>query len=186
MQYKKLKEIAEIQNGVRIERYTENKTKQKIIKRTNKHNTPQIEYQNISQNINKKYHSQKNDIILQTTPPNTILKLDEKNIIIPMTHIIIRTKENHDPNYIFYLLKNKLIQKNKEIITEGSSLKIIKSNYLGEIKIPILPLKKQKKYGKILDLINKKTNLTTKTIELEKKIEKGILTKIMENENVKL
>ena len=125
--------------------------------------------------INKKYISQKNDIIISLLEPGSICKLEEKGLIIPMQFAIIRLYENYDANYIINLLKSNTFKKELNKLVEGTGLKIIKSTYLKEVKLPLPEYEKQEKIGKILNLIEKRTILNKKTIKLEKQLKEIIL-----------
>lgn len=182
MKTKKLGEIADIYTGARISRYQNNTTQQPVIQRKYKQKKPIIKNEEVSEDLNKKFYSKQDDIILSLHDPNLIFKLNKKNTIIPMYYLIIRVKEEYNPTYVYYVLKNKILKKEISRLTEGSTLKIIKTNNLKEIKIPLINKEKQSKYGKIAELIEKRILLKQKAITLDENLEKSILTNLMETE----
>lgn len=92
-----------------------------------------------------------------------------------MQFAIIRLYENYDANYIINLLKSNTFKKELNKLVEGTGLKIIKSTYLKEVKLPLPEYEKQEKIGKILNLIEKRIILNKKTIKLEKQLKEIIL-----------
>ena len=57
-------------------------------------------------------------------------------------------KQTLDKNYFLYLFNsNKAIQRQKEREQQGDVLQKLSTKALGELKIPVIPLKKQKKIG---------------------------------------
>ena len=64
-------------------------------------------------------------------------------------------------------------------LNEGTGIRIIKSSYLKELKLPIPDFEKQQNTCELLSLIEKKIVLNTKIIELEKQAKKAILNKTL-------
>ena len=187
MTYKKLSEIAEIFTGIRTSRYKNivEGTQTKIL--VNKLHNNQIEYEEIK--INKpqqKYYSQKNDIIIHLSDTTNITLLKEENLLIPLNYAIIRLKKEYHAEYVYQILKSKHFQNAIHRISEGSSIQFVKINDLKNIKIQILETDKQEKYAKIMELLNKKTLLNRKKIEIEEKYQKGIIQKELGGQYVKL
>ena len=57
-------------------------------------------------------------------------------------------KQTLDKNYFLYLFNsNKFIQRQKEREQQGNILQKLSTKALGELKIPVIPLEKQKKIG---------------------------------------
>lgn len=94
-----------------------------------------------------------------------------------MQFAIIRLHDNYDADFIINLLKSELFKKELNKLVEGSGLKIIKSTYLKEVKLPLPNFEKQVKTGELLQLIEKKIILNSKKIELEKQLKQAILNK---------
>lgn len=183
----KLEEIAQIYNGIRITRYqdkTKHNNPQKILKSKTgtDYDTENI---TLKQEINQKYYSQKNDIIIPVIG-NNIQIIREKQIIIPANYIIIRVKPQHNPYYIYTILKSRQFDKNIQKLSEGSKLQFIKIPDLKKMKIKIPPKKEQDQYGQILQLINKKNQLLKRKIKINKEIQNNIITQQLGEEYVRL
>ena len=177
---KKLSEISEIYTGVRLNRLKEKNTSlKKVIKKISSENILEYEYsiESVPNSINEKFISQKNDIIISLLDPGSVCKLEKEGLIIPMQFAIIRLHDNYDADFIINLLKSELFKKELNKLVEGSGLKIIKSTYLKEVKLPLPNFEKQVKTGELLQLIEKKIILNSKKIELEKQLKQAILNK---------
>ncbi|MBE6505378.1 MAG: restriction endonuclease subunit S [Methanobrevibacter millerae] len=177
---KKLSEIAEIYTGVRLNRLKEKNTGlKKVIRKISSENILEYEYsiESVPNSINEKFLSQKNDIIISLLDPGSACKLEKEGLIIPMQFAIIRLDENYDADFIINLLKSDLFKKELNKLVEGSGLKIIKSTYLKEVKLPLPDFEKQVKTGELLKLIEKRIILNSKKIELEKQLKQAILNK---------
>lgn len=180
IQIKKLSEISEIYTGVRLNRLKDHNTSlMKVIKKISSENILEYEYsiESVSNSINEKFISQKNDIIISLLDPGAICKLEKEGLIIPMQFAVIRLHENYDADFIINLLKSELFEKELARLTEGTGLRIIKASYLKELKLPIPDFDKQQKTGELLNLIERKIVLNSKVIELEKQAKKAILNK---------
>jgi len=180
IQTKKLSEISEIHTGVRLNRLKEKNTSlKKVIKKISSENILEYEYsiESVPNSINEKFISQKNDIIISLLDPGSVCKLEKEGLIIPMQFAIIRLDENYNADFIINLLKSNLFKKELNKLVEGSGLKIIKSTYLKEVKLPLPDYEKQEKIGELLKLIEKRIILNSKTIELEKQAKDAILNK---------
>ena len=180
IQTKKLSEISEIHTGVRLNRLKEKNTSlKKVIKKISSENIFEYEYsiESVPNSINEKFISQKNDIIISLLDPGSVCKLEKEGLIIPMQFAIIRLDENYNADFIINLLKSNLFKKELNKLVEGSGLKIIKSTYLKEVKLPLPDYEKQEKIGELLKLIEKRIILNSKTIELEKQAKDAILNK---------
>lgn len=177
---KKLSEISEIHTGVRLNRLKDNNTSlKKVIRKISIDNILEYEYsvESVSNDINEKFVSQKNDIIISLLDPGSVCKIEKEGLIIPMNFAIIRVHENYDADFIINLLKSDLFNKELNKLVEGSGLRIIKSTYLKEVKLPIPDFEIQQKTGELLNLIEKKIVLNSKIIDLEKQAKQAILNK---------
>ena len=157
----KLKEIAEIFSGVHISRYLdENSQDCKVIKNRFSHeNILDYSHEHVSKDINMKYYSKKGDIIISLSQPNTVSLLHEDGFIIPMFFGIIRIKKGFYSSYVYHLLNSEMFHKKIYSFLEGGNLRVIKIEYLKNIKINIPNLEMQKKYGELLDKIDRKNEL---------------------------
>lgn len=180
MQDKKLEEISNVFTGARLSRFnTTNNKSQPVIKI---HPNNQLDYKNekISDNLDNKFYTKKGDILIRIMPPYTSMKIDQEGLIIPMSFVVIRPKPEYDSNYIYYILKNEILPKSQNILSEGSTLQTIRTKYLKKLKIPVIEKEKQIKIGELLDLINKKKNLYKQIVEIDEKMERTILKDYIE------
>ena len=97
----KFDEIAEIFTGIRVKRYQKGETiKQKVLKKTYEDSSQiEIEFEDVSYDINPKFYSRKNDIVILLAG-STVSKLEEEGIIIPMYYAVVRVKEGFDVDFI--------------------------------------------------------------------------------------
>lgn len=168
MTYKKLSQIAEVFNGVRIERYEDeiNGNIVKVLHNSSKEN--KIEYEEYkTKEINPKFYSQKNDIIINLANPENISLIKEENIVIPLNYTIIRVKPQYNPEYIYSIMKSKLFTNTIRRTMEGSRIKFTRINDLKDIKIEVLDKKKEDKYAKMMGLLNRRSQLYKKKTKLE-------------------
>ncbi len=177
MKQVKLDKIAEVFTGARLERFNSNSTQiQPVIRKIYTNNQIDYEDEKISIKLNDKFYTQKGDILIQLREPNIIIKANQEGLIVPMNFGVIRIKEGYDSNYIYHVLKNDVIPKNLKILIEGSILQTIRTNYLKELKIPILDNnEKQKDIGNLLNLIDKKSELHEKLTKTNDKLKNAIL-----------
>ena len=156
-----------------------NTSLKKVIKKISSENIFEYEYsiESVPNSINEKFISQKNDIIISLLDPGSVCKLEKEGLIIPMQFAIIRLDENYNADFIINILKSNLFKKELNKLVEGSGLKIIKSTYLKEVKLPLPAYEKQEKIGELLKLIEKRIILNSETIELEKQVKEAILNK---------
>lgn len=181
MEYKKLSEVADILTGARISRFnTLNTKKQAVIKKIYSNNEFDYELEEISEDLDQKFYTKRNDILISLTNPHTVIKVNKEGYIVPMTYIIVRVKSDYDAEYIYQILKNEIIPKKINRLIEGSILKTIRVIYLKEINIPIIDFEKQKKMVKLLSLFEKRRKLCQRSIELTKELEKGVFDKFLD------
>lgn len=180
---KTLDEIADVFSGARISRFNKRNAELKPVFLRSSALTPgdQLRYslEQISDELNEKYYSKKEDILILLANPESIIKVDIEGVIIPMDFAVIRVKKEYNSHFIYHLLKNKIISRELPRLVEGSVLQVIKTTYLKEIKIPIVKKEKQDKCANLLKLIDKRIKLNKKFIELNETIEKSILNKIL-------
>ena len=193
MNYKSLNEIAEIFTGLRISRYTDESNNGKNVKvfkgkLSDIHNKdPEIEKMVLSDDIDKKFYSQKQDILLQVVGSSKTIKIvEQEGIIIPMNFIIIRVHEEYNPVFVFHLLNSVSFINILNRLSEGSSLQFVRIPDLRQIKLQIPDKKTQNEYGNLLELVDIKKNLEIKKIEISKQLETAIIMDKLGDKYVKL
>lgn len=191
----KLENIVDIYSGVNINRYTnENYVKGKTLKKQKvftqeakkESKINGIREINIAENLDLKYYTKKGDIIFKLALPNNATKIENEefmDVIVPSRFAILRNKGGIDLSYLVNYLNSDIV--NEELIkfNEGGKLPIVKLKDLKNLSILLPPLETQKKYGKLLDLINNNIQLYEKAIESEKKIKEGILNELVGENN---
>lgn len=80
-----------------------------------------------------------------------------------------------------FLLKSSIFPRELNKLREGSAGKWIKINHMREVKLPIPDYNNQKEYGKLLRLLENKIQLKLKSVENNKKAQKAILDKLVED-----
>lgn len=177
----KFGEIADIFTGIRVKRYQKGKTKvQRVLKKTYE-NSPQfeIEFKEVSEDINPKFYSRKDDIVILLAG-SKVSKLEEEGIIIPMYYAVVRVKEGFDVDFIFHLLKSDIFPRELHKIEEGSTLKILKTTHLKQITLPVPDYETQMKYGKLFRLMDYRINLNLELIKLERQNEQLIMKNLLD------
>jgi len=189
MIYKKLGEITKIFNGIRITRYNDNVEGKETKIFDGKKSNQNLQYDKIflEKEINEKYYSKKNDILIPLINTNNIIQIkDEINILIPFNYIIIRVMDGYDSKYIFHILKSKLFEQTTNKLMEGTTVHILKISELKKIKIKYIPLKKQIEYGKLLQLIDYKIELEKNRLIVEEKFKESLMFELFGEDYVRL
>jgi restriction endonuclease S subunit len=178
MAYVNLSEIADIMSGLRIDRYMKKNTKMQKVYRISSPKSVgdslAIDYIEISSNIDDKYYSKRDDILLSMTRPTYIFKVKEEGVIIHSNFVILRVKEEYDPSYVYHSLKSEF-NHIMHILGEGSVLGFVRVSNLREINLNLPDLETQRKYGKLWDLIDEKIRLNEKKLLLENNLKRGII-----------
>ena len=177
----KFDEIADIFTGIRVKRYQKGYTvPQEVLKKTyDDSSNIDTDWEEVSKDINPKFYSRKDDIVILLAG-STVSKLEREGIIIPMYYAVVRVKEGFDVDFIFHLLKSDIFPRELHKIQEGTTLKILKTTHLKEIRLPLPDYETQVKYGRLFKLMDEKINLNQELIELERQNEKLIMKNLYE------
>lgn len=179
MTKEKLEDIAEIFSGVHIFRFMdENSELKPVLKnKLDENNNLEFDFEHIS-DIDLKYYSKKGDILISLSEPNTVYKLNHDGFIITMYFAVIRLKENYDSSFIFHLLNSNYFHKKIYKLLEGGALRVIKVSDLKNIALDLPSYEKQKQYGELLNLIDKKISLKDRSIRNFKDYKESIIEDI--------
>ena len=177
----KFDDIADIFTGIRVKRYQKGITvEQEVLKKTYEDSSRvDTDTELVSEDINSKFYSRKDDIVILLAG-STVSKLEDEGIIIPMYYAVVRVREGFDVDFIYHLLKSDIFPRELHKIVEGTTLKIIKTTHLKEITLPIPDYETQVKYGRLFKLMDKRINLNQELIELERQNEKLIMKNLFE------
>lgn len=206
MEYKQLKDIADIQTGLVLSRKGAKQLElipQEVSEQISL--LKPIEYKVISLrsidsfgNINlsevddfqsieelpEKYLTQENDIVLRLFTPvySCIIKKEHTNMVIPSQCAVIRVNRNYIlPDFIqLYLMQGDIEQQlaNKEVSTQ---LRSVRTSSIGEIKIPVFPMEKQEKIIATSKLLLKKEQLLNQLSEQQSLYNKAIIKSLIQN-----
>lgn len=184
MTTKKLDQIAEIFTGARTSRYiNENNSLKPVIKNKFSQDKIHLEFSNepISNKLDEKFYSRKGDIVISLSAPNNVSLIDRDDFIIPMQFAVIRLNDGYDPNFITAALKSSYFSNEISRRLEGTSLKIIKIEYLKEMELNIPGYEKQKKIGEYFNLMNQRNMLLERKIELNKEFENKVMADLLKS-----
>lgn len=183
MTKEKLENIAEIFSGVHIFRFMDldSELKPVLKNKLDENNNLEFEYENISDKIDLKYYSKKGDILISLSEPNTVYKLNHEGFIITMYFAIIRLKKNYDSSFIFHVLNSNYFHKKLYKFLEGGALRVIKVTDLKNLTIDLPSYEKQKEFGALLDLMDKKINLKEKSIKKDNEYKESLIVNIFKN-----
>ena len=177
----KVGDIAEIFTGIRVKRYQKGHLEEKVMLKKIYEDSSKIDTDkvNVSDDINPKFYSRKNDIVILLAG-STVSKLEVEEILIPMYYAVVRVKEGFDVDFIFHLLKSDIFPKELHKIQEGTTLKILKTTHLKEIRLPVPDYETQRKYGKLFNLMDKRINLNLELVDIERQNEKMIMKNLLD------
>ncbi len=179
---KKLDEIADVFTGVRLSRVQSNNTERMpVLKRTSQENSFKLDFEmeDISEDINPKFLSEKDDILILLSGTYNIIKMEKKGYVIPMYYAIVRVKYGYDANFIYHVLKNDVFPRELHKLMEGSKLRIIKTRDLKEMTLPIPDYPMQREYGDLLKYMDRRINLKKEAIQIEEEIQQSILDNLL-------
>ena len=183
---KKLGDIAKIYTGVRVSRVQDGHTRlMPVLKRTSEENSSKLEYEmeEISIDIDPKYLSEKDDILILLSGSNNITKIEREGFVIPMYYAIVKVNYGYDPDFIYHILKSEVFPRELNRLMEGTSLKIIKSRDLKEMVLPVPDYETQKDYGELFKLMDKRIELKKEAIQIEEEIQQSIIDNLLRGED---
>lgn len=177
----RLEDVAEVFTGIRIKRYQSGDVvKQEVLKKTFEDSSNvKTEMEDVSLDINKKFYSRKNDIVVLLAG-SVVTKLDEEGIIIPMYYAVVRVRDGFDADFIYQLLKSDIFPRELHKLQEGTTLRVIKTTHLKEISLPLPDYETQREYGNLFRLMDERINKNLQLIELERKKEKLIMKNLLD------
>lgn len=183
---KRLGEIAKVYTGVRISRVQDGITKPiPVLKRTSEENSSKLEYEmeDISIDIDPKYLSEKDDILVLLSGSNNITKIEREGFVIPMYYAILKVNYGYDPDFIYHVLKSEVFPRELNRLMEGTTLKIIKTRDLKEMILPIPDYEIQREYGELFKLMDKRIELKKEAISIEEEIQQSIIDNLIRGED---
>jgi len=135
--------------------------------------------------LEKKYLTNKGDIIVRLTTPYTAICINDKEegLVIPSNFAIIRLKEQtYIPEFVALFLNSEIIEKKFFKSSISTTIPLIKTKHLREIDISDIPLTTQKKIVELNQLQVKEKMLLSCLMKEKEKFAKASINKIiMEN-----
>lgn len=122
-----------------------------------------------------------NDILIKRLSPSNINFLAEEfsNTYISGNVMIIRTRENFNPKYVASILESQGLPAFQHHTTRGVTIRTISKAELQNVKIPLLPLEKQKLIGEIWFLSKEKQRFLKKLADEETRYFKALLNRLL-------
>ena len=183
---KKLGDIARVYTGVRLSRVQDGHTKpMPVLKRTSEDYSSKLEYEieNISVDIDPKYLSEEDDIIILLSGSNNICKIEREGFVIPMYYAIVKVNYGYDPDFIYHILKSEVFPRELNRLMEGTTLRILKSRDLKEMVLPIPDYETQREYGELFKLMDRRIALKKEAILIEEEIQQSIIDNLLNGDN---
>lgn len=184
----KLNEIADVFLGIGIQRYKskeiEGSIREKVYLQRIDENSNDLLYESIylKENIDKKFFSKKNDLLIKLFSPKMVYKVTEENIIVPSKFAIIRVNENiSDVSYIYHILNSRYVRKQIVKLLEGK-FKTIKIQDIKDLELIMPSVDNQRKFAELFNLIDQKINLENEKISNYKKLKDGFFNEMIDGD----
>lgn len=135
--------------------------------------------------IDEKYLTQKGDVIVRLSSPNTAIAIDENSagILIPSLFTIIRIHSKEIlPEYLSILLNSEYMKKIYLKSLVGSAIQVIKTGTLKDINIELKSFKIQEKVVELNQLIRREKMLLEQLLEEKIKYHNAIINKMIQVE----
>lgn len=180
---KTLEQIAKIFIGAPINRYSKKYEGEK--KKTEVLYCTVDEFytrkEDMAEDINPKYLTQKGDVIFRLSEPQVAISIDEnseicENVVVSSKFVILKPIDV-DSTFLAELLNSNIAKNQIQKFSEGGVIKQIKKSDLRKLEFEIPPIKEQKKYVDSIKLINKEITLQKKLIIENKNLKEAIIQK---------
>ena len=135
--------------------------------------------------LEKKYFTKKNDIIIRLTSPYTalVIESDSEGIVIPSNFAIIRLMNNlFQPGYVALYLNSKETNKFFQQSAISTTIPLIKTSFLKNVNIGEKPLDMQKRIVELKKLQHKEDMLLNNLKQEKKKLAQAYIGKIIMEE----
>ena len=138
-----------------------------------------------SKTIDKKYLSQKDDIVIRFSEPFTscLITENETNLIIPSSLCRIRiTSQDIMPSFLTWYLNSSFFNKQITKHIQTSTINIISMKMINNIEIPLIGMDTQKKITDIQNLVTRYINLTNELESYQQIMGEEIIKKFIQQE----
>ncbi|MBQ2652609.1 MAG: restriction endonuclease subunit S [Methanobrevibacter sp.] len=183
---KKLTDFTEIVLGASIARYSKNKNslKQKMPVLYCTVDEFYTNEEELVENIDSKYLTQKGDVIFKLYEPQIAISIDEnsiipENVVVSSKFVILKPK-GVEPKFLAELLNSSITKNQIQKFNQGE-LKLIRKSDLDKLKFEIPRIEEQKKFVKACESINDKIVLHKKLLKNYIDFKEGIVQKTQKN-----
>lgn len=189
-----LEEIAEIKLGVALNRKKADmdaKIKQrysvisvKNVEEEGYFNTVPFEIFPSTESLPQRYFSEKGDILMRLTDPNTAVYVSEEQegLLVPSYFVKIKVSDKHYlPEYVAWYLNSEQTKRELQKVQSGTRVTSTSKKVLGTIEIKELPVDKQQKLIEMTQLHQKEKVLYKRIIKEKEKQLAAATAKIMAN-----
>lgn len=122
----------------------------------------QLDIYKSSENLDERYLALEGDVLMKLTPPYTAVAIDEEihGSVVPAQFIIIRIKDKRIiPGYLAFYLNANDVKREIVLDATGSSVAMLKTATIRELKIPILEMNKQQTITELSKLMVRERHL---------------------------
>ena len=184
---KELAEIARISIGASLTRYSKNyegkKEKTEVLYCTVDEFYTKEE--DIAEDIDSKYLTQKGDVIFRLSEPQVAVSIDDNSEIpegvVVSSKFVILKPIDVDSTFLAELLNSNVARNQIQKFSEGI-IKQIKKSDVAKLKFEIPSIPEQKEYVETIQLINKEIALQKKLIAENMKLKEAIIQKTQGSE----
>lgn len=180
----KLKEIAEVNSGVTVRRYIDegsNNFKEVIVQKSIQkgRKLSDLQKMEMSSKLNERYFTVKGDILMKTPYPNDVVHVSREGLVVGDRIAIIRVSDGFDSSFIAHLLDNVSVRKQLTKLTSSERIPQLSIKDLKEVELQVPDLETQKKYAKVLNLIDERIYTNYEIIDNDTRLKEGILNKLL-------
>lgn len=134
--------------------------------------------------LKQEYISQKDDLIVRLTAPYTAVLIDDETagMVISSHFLVIRIDSNLVlPEYLFWLLNSSKVKRQMFGSATGNVLGAVKTSYLAEFDLKVIPLEQQRKLAELNFLAKRECQLLKELAEQKKKYNACLLEQVYQN-----
>lgn len=134
--------------------------------------------------LKQEYISQKGDLIVRLTAPYTAVLIDDETtgMVISSHFLVIRIDSNLVlPEYLFWLLNSSKVKRQMFGSATGNVLGAVKTSYLAEFDLKVIPLEQQRKLAELNFLAKRECQLLKELAEQKKKYNACLLEQVYQN-----
>lgn len=144
----------------------------------------QVEVFYTEEPLKQEYISQKGDLIVRLTAPYTAVLIDDETagMVISSHFLVIRIDSNLVlPEYLFWLLNSSKVKRQMFVSATGNVLGAVKTSYLAEFDLKVIPLEQQRKLAELNFLAKRECQLLKELAEQKKKYNACLLEQVYQS-----